>query len=226
MILPIKTNYKLGYKFGDKTFYSPHHFGVDFIVPCGTPVYAPVSGNAHYFDGKQAGRAIYLKAASDGWIHRLMHLDLRLPYDGKYVSEGEYLGTVGNTGLSTACHLHWDIYNGKGLNIINFKDPLIEYKKTMPQEQKPPDFDGKEVQKLYYAFKGWKIKIAEAITEADIYKDKGLELVTKLMQSPDYTKWTEKIGNMEDDKCAKLETLKPDLFAAVNNLNDIVQKLN
>ncbi len=42
---------KRGYKFGEKTFYSEHHLGVDYIVPEGTPVFAPcdceiiVSGN-------------------------------------------------------------------------------------------------------------------------------------------------------------------------------------
>jgi len=233
MILPIKKDYKFGYKFGQKTFYSSHHFGVDFIVPCGTAVYAPVAGNAHYFNGKQAGNAIYITAASDGWKHRLMHMDLRLPYDGKYVSEGEYLGTVGSTGLSTGCHSHYDIYNGKGLNIKNFKDPLKEYQNNMPITS--PHFDGKEVQKLYYAFKGWKVKISAAITEADIYKDNGVKLVTKLLQSPDFTKWVEKIGNMEDEikelkenavKCDKLEKIKPELFDTLDKLNNIVQKLN
>ena len=117
--------YKLGYTFRMPTFYSKFHFGVDFICPEGTAVFAPEDGKANYFTGSQAGTAIYLKV-NENRIHRLMHLSSRLVYNGKEVDEGELLGYSGNTGLSTGSHLHYDIYNDKGLSIENFIDPLKE----------------------------------------------------------------------------------------------------
>lgn len=125
MNLPIKEKFKFGYLFSEKTFYSDHHFGVDFICPCGTAVYAPENGKAVYFDGKDAGMAIYLKNKATR-VHRLIHMSSRLVYNGKEVTEGELLGNVGTTGLSTGCHLDWSIYNNKGLSIENFIDPLKE----------------------------------------------------------------------------------------------------
>lgn len=32
-----------GYRFGEKTFYSDFHLGTDYIVPPGTPIFAPAA---------------------------------------------------------------------------------------------------------------------------------------------------------------------------------------
>lgn len=123
MINPIKDQpKKYGYKFRQKTWYSKYHFGVDYILPKGSPVYAPVSGIAKHFTGSQSGTAVYLQG-DDGKIHRLMHMSKRACKDNERVEEGQLIGYVGSTGMSTGSHLHWDVYNGKGLRIQNFVDP-------------------------------------------------------------------------------------------------------
>ena len=129
MINPLKDQkYTIGYKFGDKTFYNTKHLGVDFIAPKDTNVYAPVSGITKHFKGGQAGIAIYLQG-DDGREHRLMHLAGREVKNNEQVKEGQLIGRVGNTGLSTGSHLHWDIRTKPTTNIKDFLDPLAELKR-------------------------------------------------------------------------------------------------
>jgi hypothetical protein len=96
--------------------------GIDYTLPTGSPIYAPIGGIAKHFTGSQAGTAIYLQG-DDGKIHRLMHMSKRALPDNARVKEGDVVGYVGSTGLSTGAHLHWDVYNGKGIKIENFVDP-------------------------------------------------------------------------------------------------------
>ena len=103
---------KRGYKFGEKTFYSERHLGADYVVPEGTPVFAPanceivVSGN--FPEGGNTLHAVFRSRKFRKIVMRCMHLK-ELPEKGKY-KEGEILGYTGNTGeLSTSPHLHLDI---------------------------------------------------------------------------------------------------------------------
>ena len=49
--------------------------------------------------------------------------------DGQQVNKGDLIGNVGNTGLSTACHLHLSLYKD-GVN----SDPLEYVKKPAKQD--------------------------------------------------------------------------------------------
>jgi len=130
MIYPLKNwqEIKRGYKFGEKTFYSLRHLGVDYIVSEGTPIYAPincqiiVSGNFPHggntinvsFDDSEYGKLVM----------RYMHLSKLLP-KGNY-NEGDILGYTGNTGKYTkGPHLHLDCSKEKVIikNFNNFIDP-------------------------------------------------------------------------------------------------------
>lgn len=90
------------------------HDGTDFGARCGTPVYAAASGfvidsrstegygNRLEIDhGVKRGRSL---AATYN------HLATRLVPAGAYVYRGQLIATVGDTGLSTACHLHFSVY--------------------------------------------------------------------------------------------------------------------
>lgn len=119
---------KRGYKFDDKTFYSEHHLGTDYIVPKGTPVYAPkkceiiVTGNF-----PEGGNTIHVALRDKRYgklIMRCMHLQ-DLPAKGKFKA-GEILAYTGNTGKYTkGPHLHIDISREKVdiNNFSNFIDP-------------------------------------------------------------------------------------------------------
>ncbi len=91
------------------------HPGIDFAAPSGTPVRAVGDGavlKAGYGGGY--GRMIEVRHR-DGMITRYGHLrgfatGLR---DGQVVSQGQVIGFVGSTGLSTGPHLHFEtLVNG------------------------------------------------------------------------------------------------------------------
>lgn len=119
---------KRGYKFGEKTFYSSFHLGTDYIVPQGSPVFAPApceivkSGNF-----PEGGKTIQVKVPDrkhGPLVARFMHLSQMAPL-GKYKA-GEILGHTGNTGkLTRGAHLHLDISreNVNTKNPSNFIDP-------------------------------------------------------------------------------------------------------
>lgn len=117
------------YRFGDPTFYSPRHLGVDYAVPTGTPVYAPADGSitvAQYFI--EGGNTIWF--AFDGVVMRCLHLSSMKPR-GSY-REGQIIGTTGNTGRSTGPHLHLDISRNtvELNNFNNFIDPDAFFAQT------------------------------------------------------------------------------------------------
>ena len=126
MIYPLKNweTAKRGYKFGQKTFYSLHHLGVDHIVPEGTPIYAPIDCEIIFSGaGIQGGNTIWAKFSDEQFgilIMRFMHLK-KMMTRGKY-KEGDIIGYTGNTGKFTnGAHLHTDISLQK-VQINSFKN--------------------------------------------------------------------------------------------------------
>jgi murein DD-endopeptidase len=110
------TEIKRGYRFGEKTFYSPHHLGTDYIVPEGTPVYAPYACQIIVADNfPEGGNTIHVRMRNRKYgtvIMRCMHLSKMAPI-GKYKA-GDILGLSGNTGkLTRRPHLHIDISSRK-----------------------------------------------------------------------------------------------------------------
>lgn len=86
--------------------YRPHH-GVDYAAPAGTPVYAVADGTITYraYSG-QGGNTIKIKHAR-GLESAYLHLRgyAKGISVGKRVSQGELIGYVGSTGVSTGPHL-------------------------------------------------------------------------------------------------------------------------
>lgn len=130
-IVPIQNYWtvKRGYTFGQKTFYTPHHLGVDLSVGKGTKIVTPCDGLVSNHWGQEGGYQTYL--ITDTLQFRFLHLSAF----GKrgQIKQGELIGLSGNSGLSTGPHLHHDIYDlTKGafnLNKFeNFIDPDLFYK--------------------------------------------------------------------------------------------------
>lgn len=114
MRYPLKNWQKIkrGYEFGEKTFYSTFHLGTDYIVPEGTPVYAPMSCEiVEAGNFPEGGNTVHARLKSQKYgslIMRLMHLSQMSP-PGKYKA-GAILGRTGNTGsLTRGPHLHLDL---------------------------------------------------------------------------------------------------------------------
>lgn len=89
--------------------YSSYHEGLDLRGTTGTPVYAPAEGLVALAEPLIVrGNAVILR---HGWgvCSGYWHLSAVAVQPGQSVKAGDLLGYVGNTGLSTGAHLHWEI---------------------------------------------------------------------------------------------------------------------
>jgi len=105
---PVNAPYSITTEFGVPDSYAKfgRHSGVDYAVPKGRPIYAPVSGNLTNIVSPTGGNMVQI---FDGrYYHRLMHNNTFSRGNGR-VNEGDQVATAGTTGLSTGVHSHWDI---------------------------------------------------------------------------------------------------------------------
>ncbi|MDR1672586.1 MAG: M23 family metallopeptidase [Bacteroidales bacterium] len=97
------------------------HKGIDFTAPIGTKIYAtgdgiiskrgvvPGMGNRIIIDHGHGYQTLYA------------HMKEFAVKAGDSVKRGQTIGTVGNTGVSSGPHLHYEVHkNGKAVNPINY----------------------------------------------------------------------------------------------------------
>ena len=100
------------------------HYGMDFAAPIGTPIYATGNGLIKKIkksrSKKDYGNYILIDHGYD-YESFYAHLDKILVSKGKKVKRGDLIGYVGNTGKSTAPHLHYEVrYKKEKINPVNF----------------------------------------------------------------------------------------------------------
>ncbi len=98
------------------------HTGTDFSLPTGTPVYATGDGEVIATFTKFNGYGKYIKLQHGyGYQTLYAHLSQFLVRPGQKVKRGQVIGYSGNTGGSTAPHLHYEVIeNGKKVNPVNY----------------------------------------------------------------------------------------------------------
>jgi murein DD-endopeptidase MepM/ murein hydrolase activator NlpD len=106
--------------------YNKMHRGTDFAAPSGTPIMASGSGTvtrARWCGG--GGNCVKIKHNSTyQTIYAHMKAFAKGIREGKKVKQGQIIGYVGSTGLSTGPHLHYEvIVNGKKVNSQKLKLP-------------------------------------------------------------------------------------------------------
>lgn len=123
-MFPLKTRKVYGYVFGQKTWYTGKHLGVDYSASKGTELYAPSDGTIlSQTKGVQGGNTILFKPKGKNVVMRFMHLNDFATHGGA-VKSGQVIAHTGNTGaLTTGAHLHIDI-SKNALNINNFANFL------------------------------------------------------------------------------------------------------
>jgi murein DD-endopeptidase len=91
----------------------PKHKGMDFKAPVGTDVVTPRAGTVVRTDWNWTfnGNCVEVKF-DDGTIARFLHLSETAVQPGQRVADGTRLGATGNTGRSTAPHLHYELERG------------------------------------------------------------------------------------------------------------------
>jgi len=93
------------------------HTGIDIRAELGADVFAPSAGKVieSSFD-KLLGHYVVIKH-DDEYTTRYHHLQSRLVQEGDWVKKSDLIGKVGNSGLSTAPHLHYEVIrNGENVD--------------------------------------------------------------------------------------------------------------
>ena len=106
--------------------YNKMHRGTDFAAPSGTPIMASGSGTvtrARWCGG--GGNCVKIKHNSAyETIYAHMKAFAKGIKEGRKVKQGQIIGYVGSTGLSTGPHLHYEVLvNGKKVNSQKLKLP-------------------------------------------------------------------------------------------------------
>jgi len=106
--------------------YNKMHRGTDFAAPSGTPIMASGSGTvirARWCGG--GGNCVKIKHNSTyQTVYAHMKSFAKGIKEGRKVRQGQIIGYVGSTGLSTGPHLHYEvIVNGKKVNSQKLKLP-------------------------------------------------------------------------------------------------------
>ncbi len=106
--------------------YNKMHRGTDFAAPSGTPIMASGSGTvirARWCGG--GGNCVKIKHNSTyETIYAHMKSFAKGIKEGRKVKQGQIIGYVGSTGMSTGPHLHYEvIVNGKKVNSQKLKLP-------------------------------------------------------------------------------------------------------
>ena len=106
--------------------YNKMHRGTDFAAPSGTPIMASGSGTitrARWCGG--GGNCVKIKHNSTyETIYAHMKSFAKGIKEGRKVKQGQIIGYVGSTGMSTGPHLHYEVVvNGKKVNSQKLKLP-------------------------------------------------------------------------------------------------------
>lgn len=118
-ILPVQGRLTSGFGMRRHPILRVHrmHNGVDFSVPVGTPVYATGDGIVE-FAGVDAGYGITVRIQHPLADRRTIYAHLSRVADGirpgVRVQRGQVIAYSGNTGLSTAPHLHYEVHTLRG----------------------------------------------------------------------------------------------------------------
>ena len=118
--------------------YNKMHRGTDFAAPSGTPIMASGSGTitrARWCGG--GGNCVKIKHNSTyETIYAHMKSFAKGIKEGRKVKQGQIIGYVGSTGMSTGPHLHYEvIVNGKKVNSQRLKLPSGKILKGEAREE-------------------------------------------------------------------------------------------
>ena len=102
--------------------YDRMHNGIDMACAQGTPIYATRAGKVTTASYQAGGAGYYVSINHlDGFSSIYMHMTNYVVAAGQSVSQGQLIGYVGSTGISTGPHLHFGIsYAGSYVNPLAY----------------------------------------------------------------------------------------------------------
>ncbi|MCT4696813.1 MAG: M23 family metallopeptidase [Candidatus Cardinium sp.] len=90
------------------------HEGVDFSAPIHTPIYAAADGHVKWVKNDKKGYGNHLLIEhGNGFQTHYAHMHTIIIKQGQRITRGQQIGTVGNSGDSTAPHLHYEVYSNR-----------------------------------------------------------------------------------------------------------------
>ena len=121
-----------GYSYGDADYgprlhpilgYARPHNGEDIAAPSGTPILAADGGSVIVSGYDPGGYGNYVSIShGNGYVTLYGHMSSRAVSVGATVTQGQVIGYVGSTGLSSGPHLHYEVrVNG------SYTDPKSYY---------------------------------------------------------------------------------------------------
>ena len=137
---------RIGSYYGYRTdpFYKviKFHEGIDFTAPIGTEIYSTGDGVVKTLEYSRRGYGnMIIINHGFGYETVYAHMSKMNIKAGQKVKRGQVIGFVGNTGKSTAPHLHYEVRkNGKAIDPINFFFNDIspeEYAMMIEQSERP-----------------------------------------------------------------------------------------
>lgn len=98
------------------------HQGVDYVVPEGTRIFATADGVVREVKGKNSTSGITVVIDHEnGYTTTYSHLEATKVEDGQRVQRGDIIALSGNSGLSLAPHLHYEVrYNDMRVDPIHY----------------------------------------------------------------------------------------------------------
>ncbi len=101
---------------------SKFHQGMDFTAPLGTEIYASGDGTISEVSSNRRGMGNFIVINHGfGYSSTYAHLDSFAVRNGQKVHRGDVIGFVGNTGMSVAPHLHYEVkLNNTNVDPVNY----------------------------------------------------------------------------------------------------------
>lgn len=98
------------------------HQGVDYVVPEGTRIFATADGVVREVKGKNSTSGITVVIDHEnGYTTTYSHLEATKVEEGQRVQRGDIIALSGNSGLSLAPHLHYEVrYNDMRVDPIHY----------------------------------------------------------------------------------------------------------
>ena len=97
------------------------HFGIDVVNIEGTPIFAIADGQIVFSDFSDDFGNFIIIDHQNGYISHYYHNQENFFKKGDTVKAGDVIAKLGNTGMSTGPHLHFEIWkDGNSIDPINF----------------------------------------------------------------------------------------------------------
>lgn len=115
---------------GGLSFNGGNHYGIDFGMPTGTPIYAVKGGVAdRVWTDFGGGNSVQVKTGANEW-NWYMHLSKQIAKQGQKIRSGQLIGKSGATGnFVRGAHLHFQLMRGSHPGNDTAIDPMNWLKK-------------------------------------------------------------------------------------------------